>query len=127
MKYFEHDPRTVSALRRVWGPGFGELRAAWRWGDFGTRSKRAPIVGYKSASATHSPCASGTLQSHTSVVSSDRCGFIVNAAAFYGQQQPEVMAPKIEELVKEVQHNGIEVLRGDFRDLNGALSIGFEH
>ncbi|KAL1603233.1 hypothetical protein SLS59_004328 [Nothophoma quercina] len=41
--------------------------------------------------------------------------------------EPEAMAPQIEELVKEVQRDGIEVLRGDFRDLNGPLGIGFEH
>lgn len=41
--------------------------------------------------------------------------------------EPEVMAPKIRELVEEVKRDGIEVLRGDFRDLNGALGVGFEH
>jgi dihydroxyacetone synthase len=40
---------------------------------------------------------------------------------------PEEMAPKIQELVEEVQRDGIEILRGDFRDLNGPLGIGFEH
>ncbi|KAI8157430.1 Dihydroxyacetone synthase [Colletotrichum sp. SAR 10_70] len=37
------------------------------------------------------------------------------------------MAPKIKELVEEVKRDGIEVLRGDFRDLNGPLGVGFEH
>jgi dihydroxyacetone synthase len=41
--------------------------------------------------------------------------------------QPSVMTPKIKDLVEEVKRNGIEILRGDFRDLNGALGIGFEH
>ncbi|KAH7359615.1 transketolase [Pyrenochaeta sp. MPI-SDFR-AT-0127] len=41
--------------------------------------------------------------------------------------EPEVMAPKIKDLVEEVKRDGIEILRGDFRDLNGVLGIGFEH
>jgi dihydroxyacetone synthase len=39
----------------------------------------------------------------------------------------ENMAPKIQALVEEVKNDGIVVLRGDFRDLNGALGVGFEH
>ncbi|OAL48268.1 hypothetical protein IQ07DRAFT_514332 [Pyrenochaeta sp. DS3sAY3a] len=49
-----------------------------------------------------------------------------NAYDYFGFQ-PEVMAPKIKDLVEEVKRDGIEILRGDFRDLNGALGIGFEH
>ncbi|KAM5353000.1 hypothetical protein ACJ41O_005722 [Fusarium nematophilum] len=41
--------------------------------------------------------------------------------------QPEKMAPKIQALVEEVRRDGIQVLRGDFRDLNGSLGVGFEH
>lgn len=41
--------------------------------------------------------------------------------------EPQAMAPRIQELVEEVKRDGIEVLRGDFRDLNGALGVGFEH
>lgn len=41
--------------------------------------------------------------------------------------EPKVMATKIEELVKEVQRDGIEMLRGDFRDLNGTLGVDCEH
>jgi dihydroxyacetone synthase len=41
--------------------------------------------------------------------------------------QPKVMAPKIKDLVEEVKKDGIEILRGDFRDLNGVLGVGFEH
>jgi dihydroxyacetone synthase len=40
---------------------------------------------------------------------------------------PKEMAPKIRNLVDEVKRDGIEVLRGDFRDLNGPLGVGFEH
>lgn len=40
---------------------------------------------------------------------------------------PENMAPKISTLVEEVKRDGIETLRGDFRDLNGSLGVGFEH
>jgi dihydroxyacetone synthase len=40
---------------------------------------------------------------------------------------PPVMAEKIHVFVKEVQRDGIETLRGDFRDLNGTLSYGGEH
>lgn len=35
--------------------------------------------------------------------------------------------PKIKAFVEEVSKNGIEILRGDFRDLNGPLGVGFEH
>jgi dihydroxyacetone synthase len=41
--------------------------------------------------------------------------------------QPSVMTPKIKDLDGEIKRDGIEILRGDFRDLNGALGIGFEH
>jgi dihydroxyacetone synthase len=41
--------------------------------------------------------------------------------------EPPVMAEKIKGLVEEVQREGIESLRGDFRDLNGTLCYGFEH
>lgn len=41
--------------------------------------------------------------------------------------QPQAMATKIKGLVEEVQSNGIEILRGDFRDLNGTMGYGFEH
>jgi dihydroxyacetone synthase len=39
------------------------------------------------------------------------------------------MAPMfdIKDLVEEVKCDGIEILRGDFRDLNDALGFGFEH
>jgi dihydroxyacetone synthase len=40
---------------------------------------------------------------------------------------PENMATKIQTLVQEVKDEGVEVLRGDFRDLNGVLGVGFEH
>ncbi|KEY72943.1 hypothetical protein S7711_07906 [Stachybotrys chartarum IBT 7711] len=40
---------------------------------------------------------------------------------------PSEMAPKIKGLVDEVKRDGIEMLRGDFRDLNGYLGVGFEH
>ncbi|KAL3420584.1 transketolase [Phlyctema vagabunda] len=38
-----------------------------------------------------------------------------------------VIAPKVRDLVIEVRREGIESLRGDFRDLNGMLSIGLGH
>ncbi|OOO09285.1 transketolase [Aspergillus oryzae] len=40
---------------------------------------------------------------------------------------PESIAPKVKDLVEEVRRDGIEILRGDFRDFNGGLRIGFEH
>ncbi|KAJ0158506.1 Dihydroxyacetone synthase, partial [Colletotrichum tanaceti] len=40
--------------------------------------------------------------------------------------RPARMAPEIKKLVEEVRRDGIEVLRGDFRDLNGPLGVGFE-
>ncbi|KAF2852675.1 transketolase [Plenodomus tracheiphilus IPT5] len=49
------------------------------------------------------------------------------AAYKYFGFEPEIMAPKIRELVEEVRREGIEILRGDFRDLNGGLGVGFEH
>ncbi|KAL7756924.1 hypothetical protein ACKLNR_013917 [Fusarium oxysporum f. sp. zingiberi] len=41
--------------------------------------------------------------------------------------QPYNVATKIRGLVEEVKRDGIEILRGDFRDLNGSLGVGFEH
>ena len=41
--------------------------------------------------------------------------------------EPPVMAKKIKHFVEEVRRDGIESLRGDFRDLNGTLAYGFEH
>jgi len=49
------------------------------------------------------------------------------AAYEYFGFQPARMAPKIKELVEEVRRDGIRALRGDFRDLNGPLGVGFEH
>lgn len=49
------------------------------------------------------------------------------AAYDYFGFRPVRMAPRIKELVEEVRKNGISVLRGDFRDLNGPLGVGFEH
>lgn len=49
------------------------------------------------------------------------------AAYEYFGFQPEAMAPKIKDLIEEVQRDGIGALRGDFRDLNGGLGVGFEH
>lgn len=40
---------------------------------------------------------------------------------------PASIAPKIKDLVEEVQRDGIGILRGDFRELNPGLSIGFGH
>ncbi|KAL4895265.1 transketolase [Aspergillus ambiguus] len=40
---------------------------------------------------------------------------------------PESIAPKVKDLVEEVRRDGISVLRGDFRDFNGSLRIGFHH
>ncbi|KAL4913597.1 transketolase [Aspergillus aurantiobrunneus] len=37
------------------------------------------------------------------------------------------IVPKVKELVEEVRRDGIGILRGDFRDLNGGLGIGLEH
>ena len=51
-----------------------------------------------------------------------------SAAAYeYFGFQPKLMARKIGALVEEVKRDGIECLRGDFRDLNGYLGVGFEH
>ena len=41
--------------------------------------------------------------------------------------EPPVMATKIKSLVEEVQREGVESLRGDFRGLNGTLGYGSEH
>lgn len=40
---------------------------------------------------------------------------------------PESIAPKVKDLVEEVRRDGIGVLRGDFREFNGSLGIGFGH
>ncbi|OJJ33568.1 hypothetical protein ASPWEDRAFT_160426 [Aspergillus wentii DTO 134E9] len=40
---------------------------------------------------------------------------------------PEMIAPKVKDLVEEVRRDGIGILRGDFRDFNGGLRIGLEH
>ena len=40
---------------------------------------------------------------------------------------PEEIARKVKTLVDDVKSEGIESLRGDFRDLNGTLGYGFEH
>ncbi|KZL75354.1 dihydroxyacetone synthase (transketolase) [Colletotrichum tofieldiae] len=49
------------------------------------------------------------------------------AAYDYFGFRPARMATEIKKIVEEVQKDGIEVLRGDFRDLNGSLGVGFEH
>jgi dihydroxyacetone synthase len=49
------------------------------------------------------------------------------AAYDYFGFRAERMAPRIRELVEEVRESGIGALRGDFRDLNGPLGVGFEH
>lgn len=49
------------------------------------------------------------------------------AAYEYFGFQPSVMAPKIKALIKEVEKEGIDSLRHDFRDLNGYLAAKFEH
>lgn len=41
--------------------------------------------------------------------------------------EPRVMAQKIKTFVDDVKRDGIESLRGDFRDLNGTMGYGFEH
>ncbi|CAG8944278.1 unnamed protein product [Penicillium salamii] len=40
---------------------------------------------------------------------------------------PEEIAPKVRDLVEEVQREGIGMLRGDFREFNGPLRIGHGH
>ncbi|SPO05031.1 related to TRANSKETOLASE [Cephalotrichum gorgonifer] len=49
-----------------------------------------------------------------------------SAYAYFGFGA-EVIAPKIKALVEEVRRDGVGILRGDFRDLSGALGVGFEH
>ncbi|KAH8883491.1 dihydroxyacetone synthase [Thozetella sp. PMI_491] len=49
------------------------------------------------------------------------------AAYDYFGFEPTVIAPKIRDLVEEVKKEGIQSLRGDFRDLNGTLGVAFEH
>ncbi|KAJ4229217.1 hypothetical protein NW759_003943 [Fusarium solani] len=49
------------------------------------------------------------------------------AAYEYFGFQPDNVATKVKDLVEEVKRDGIEILRGDFRDLNGSLGVGFEH
>lgn len=39
----------------------------------------------------------------------------------------ESITLKVKDLVEEVRRDGIGILRGDFRDLNGGQRIGFEH
>jgi dihydroxyacetone synthase len=39
----------------------------------------------------------------------------------------EVIAPKVKALVEEVKREGIDSLRGDFRDLNGTMGLGIGH
>ena len=39
----------------------------------------------------------------------------------------KVIAPKIKALVDEVRKDGVQCLRGNFRDLNGVMSYGFGH
>lgn len=39
----------------------------------------------------------------------------------------EVIGPKVKALVEEVKRDGVDCLRGEFRDLNGTMSWGFEH
>lgn len=41
--------------------------------------------------------------------------------------EPTKVALRVHELVSEVKERGISHLRGDFRDLNGRLGVGFEH
>ena len=48
------------------------------------------------------------------------------AYEYFGFQVSSVV-PKIKGLVEEIRESGIEILRGDFRDLNGPLGVGFEH
>jgi len=49
------------------------------------------------------------------------------AAYEYFGYEADKIALKIKDLVEEVRKDGIQVLRGDFRDLNGYLGVGFEH
>jgi dihydroxyacetone synthase len=49
-----------------------------------------------------------------------------SAYEFFGFNAKNI-APKVRDLVEEVRQNGIGSLRGDFRDLNGYLGVGFEH
>jgi len=39
---------------------------------------------------------------------------------------PEIMAPKIKDLVEKMKRDGITFLRGDFRDGNSTLRVGCE-
>ena len=49
-----------------------------------------------------------------------------SAYEFFGFNAKNI-AGKVSDLVEEVKREGISSLRGDFRDLNGHLAIGFEH
>ena len=49
-----------------------------------------------------------------------------SAYEFFGYNAKNI-AVKVNDLVQEVKRDGITCLRGDFRDLNGRLGIGFEH
>lgn len=40
--------------------------------------------------------------------------------------EAKAIAPKVKSLVEEVWRDGIECLRGEFRDLNGTMGYGFE-
>lgn len=41
--------------------------------------------------------------------------------------EPKVMAPILSEFVQEVKREGIQSLRGEFRDLNGTMGYGLGH
>ena len=49
-----------------------------------------------------------------------------SAYEFFGYNA-NTIAAKVKDLVEEVKRDGIASLRGDFRDLNGHLGVGFEH
>lgn len=49
------------------------------------------------------------------------------AAYKYFGFDAQSIAPKVQSLVDEVKREGIDSLRGDFRDLNGTMGFGFEH
>jgi len=49
-----------------------------------------------------------------------------DAYKFFGFSA-ESIAPRVKALVEEVRREGIESLRGEFRDLNGTMSWGFGH
>lgn len=49
-----------------------------------------------------------------------------DAYTYFGYEAINI-AIKVRALVKQVAQDGIEAVRGDFRDLNGTLGYGFEH